>query len=208
VYRRDRLLAWTIGLLVLANAPVMAVEGLIVVYTDAYAGGGARTAGVLSGLVAAGALIGMFALPSDGEPARLVRVCAVVVLAVLVGSGVLLWLAPSLLFGVIPLLALGSLAGLTVPLGGVLGRRLPRATRATAFSLAQGALMTTQGLGTLAAGVLTEEVGVARAVALVAVPAITLAAVVTFLGVRGSVSQELHEPATVPADVRGSDVPP
>jgi hypothetical protein len=178
-------LAVAIGLLVLANAPVMAVEGLIVVYADAYAGGGARTAGLLSALVAAGALVGMFVLPSDGEHRRLVRICAVVVLVVLLGSGAMLWAAPSFLAGVVPLLALGSLAGLTVPLGGVLGRRLPRATRATAFSLAQGTLMTTQGVGTLAAGILTDDVGVAAAVALTALPAIALAALVAVRGVRG-----------------------
>ncbi len=194
VYRRDGVLAVAIGLLVLANAPVMAVEGLIVVYADAYAGGGARTAGVLSALVAAGALVGMFTLPSDGDHPRLVRVCAVVVLVVLAGSGALLWLAPSLLLGVIPLLALGSLAGLTVPLGGVLGRRLPRATRATAFSLAQGALMTTQALGTLVAGILTDDVGVAAAVALVALPALALAALVSLLGVREKPTQRMGRP--------------
>ena len=90
-------------------------------------------------------------------------------------SGVLLLTAPGLAFGVLPLLLLGALASLTVSIGTILGSRLPHATRATAFSLAQGALMSGQGVGALGAGALAERTTIAVAVAVVAVPGVAWA---------------------------------
>ncbi len=170
VYRDDRLLLTSLVLLVLASMPIMAAEGLVVLYAEAYAGEGAERAGLLSAVIAAGALAAMFVLPHTGSHARLLRISASVVVGNLVVAGLLLTLAPSFLAGVLPLLLLGALASLTVSIGTILGSRLPHASRATAFSLAQGALMSVQGGGALLAGALAERTSVAASVALVSVP--------------------------------------
>ena len=170
VYRDDRLLLTSLVLLVLASMPIMAAEGLVVLYAQAYAGEGAERAGLLSAVIAAGALAAMFVLPHTGSHARLLRVSASVVVGNLVVAGLLLALAPSFLAGVLPLVLLGALASLTVSIGTILGSRLPHASRATAFSLAQGALMSVQGGGALLAGALAERTTVATSVALVSVP--------------------------------------
>lgn len=176
VYRDDRLLLTALVLLVLASMPIMAAEGLVVLYAEAYAGGGAQRAGLLSAVIAAGALVAMFVLPHSGSHARLLQISSLVVLAALSVSVLLLLTAPRLLAGVVPLLLLGSLASLTVSIGTILGTRLPHASRATAFSLAQGALMSVQGGGALIAGALAERSSVAVSVALVAVPGLAWAA--------------------------------
>ncbi len=170
VYRDDPLLLTALVLLVLASMPIMAAEGLVVLYAEAYAGGGAERAGLLSAVIAAGALGAMFVLPHTGSHARLLRISATVVIVDLVVAGLLLTLAPSFLAGVVPLVLLGTLASLTVSIGTILGSRLPHASRATAFSLAQGALMSVQGGGALLAGALAETTTVAVSVALVSVP--------------------------------------
>lgn len=175
VYRDDRLLLTALVLLVLASMPIMAAEGLVVLYADSYAGGGAERAGLLSAVIAAGALSAMFVLPHSGSHARLLRVSALVVIGALSVSVVLLLTVPALLAGVVPLLLLGALASLTVSIGTILGSRLPHASRATAFSLAQGALMSVQGAGALSAGALAERTSVAVAVALVALPGLAWA---------------------------------
>ncbi len=175
VYRDDRLLLTALVLLVLASMPIMAAEGLVVLYADAYAGGGAERAGLLSALIAAGALSAMFVLPHTGSHARLLRVSALVVVAALVVSVLLLLGAPSFLAGTVPLVLLGALASLTVSIGTILGSRLPHDNRATAFSLAQGALMSVQGGGALLAGALAERTTVATSVALVSVPGLAWA---------------------------------
>ena len=170
VYRDDRLLLTALVLLVLASMPIMAAEGLVVLYAEAYAGGGAERAGLLSAVIAAGALGAMLVLPHTGSHARLLRISAAVVVGNLAVAGLLLALAPSFLAGVVPLVLLGVLASLTVSIGTILGSRLPHASRATAFSLAQGALMSVQGGGALLAGALAERTTVAVSVALVSVP--------------------------------------
>ena len=175
VYRDDRLLLTALVLLVLASMPIMAAEGLVVLYADAYAGGGAERAGLLSALIAAGALSAMFVLPHTGSHVRLLRVSALVVVGALVVSGLLLLGAPTFLAGAVPLVLLGALASLTVSIGTILGSRLPHANRATAFSLAQGALMSVQGGGALLAGALAERTTVAVSVALVSVPGLAWA---------------------------------
>lgn len=175
VYREDRLLLTALVLLVLASMPIMAAEGLVVLYAEAYAGAGAERAGLLSAVIAAGALSAMLVLPHTGSHARLLRISSLVVLAALSVSVALLLTVPALLAGVLPLLLLGVLASLTVSIGTILGSRLPHANRATAFSLAQGALMSVQGAGALIAGALAERTSVAVAVAVVAVPGLVWA---------------------------------
>lgn len=170
VYAGDRLLRTAVLLLVLSCMPLMAAEGLVVLYAQDYAGGGPGRAGLLSAVVAVGALVAMFALPHTGAHERLLRISALTVVGCLTVSGVLLLSRPDLLFGVLPLLLLGALASLTVSIGTILGSRLPHASRATAFSLAQGALMSSQGAGALAAGALAERTTIAVAVTVVAVP--------------------------------------
>jgi MFS family permease len=170
VYGSDRLLRTAVLLLVLSCMPLMAAEGLVVLYAQDYAGGGAERAGLLSAVIAAGALVAMFVLPHTGPHERLLRVSALTVVGCLTVSGGLLLTRPDLAFGVLPLLLLGALASLTVSIGTILGTRLPHATRATAFSLAQGALMSSQGVGALTAGALAETTTIAVAVAAVSVP--------------------------------------
>lgn len=170
VYAGDRLLRTAVLLLVLSCMPLMAAEGLVVLYAQDYAGGGPGRAGLLSAVIAVGALVAMFALPHTGPHERLLRVSALTVVGCLTVSGVLLLTRPDLAYGVVPLLLLGALASLTVSIGTILGSRLPHATRATAFSLAQGALMSSQGAGALAAGALAERTTIAVAVTVVAAP--------------------------------------
>lgn len=176
-YGKDKLLRRAVLLLVLANIPIVAVEGIIVLYADAYAGSGPQVAGLLSALVAIGALVGMFVVPHSGRHTKLVRTSSILILLGVGVSSTLLVLAPDLLWGTLPLLLLGAISALSVPLGAVLGQRLPRATRATSFSLAQGALMGAAAGGALLAGVLAEHVGLNWAIVLVGVPGLLLALV-------------------------------
>lgn len=220
VFARDSLLRRAVLVLVLACAPVMAIEALVVVFAEQYTGGGPGTAGVLSAVMAAGALVAMLALPTRGEHVWLLRLSSLAVVTSLVVSGIFLLTAPGLLLGIVPLALLGALSSLTVPLGTILGERLPRATRATSFSLAQGALMTSQGCGALVAGFLAVSVGVGPAVAIVAVPGLVVAAWVVASTYRrpadnAPVRRAKHLPGTVidlrqqrPADLLPVDLLP
>ncbi|HEU4676097.1 MAG TPA: MFS transporter [Motilibacteraceae bacterium] len=174
VLRQDRLLGWSVLLMVGAAAACMAAESLLVVFCTAYAGGAPVSTGLVSAVVPLGALLATPLLPGSGEHAGLVRLSAVVTVAGAGASGALLLLVPDLWTGLLVFAVLGGLSVLTIPLGAVLGARLPRENRATCFSVVQGALMVAQAGAAAVSGALADVVPVATAIALLCLPALVL----------------------------------
>jgi hypothetical protein len=66
---------------------------------------------------------------------------------------------------------------MTVPAGVVIGQRLPQASRGTAFSFLEGALMVAQAGGALVAGAIAVASSVPMAAAFLAVPAVITASI-------------------------------
>jgi MFS family permease len=174
VLRQDRLLGWSVLLMVGAAAACMAAESLLVVFCTAYAGGAPISTGLVSAVVPLGALLATPLLPGSGEHTGLVRLSALVTVAGAGASGALLLLAPHLWTGLVVFAVLGGLSVLTIPLGAVLGARLPRENRATCFSVVQGALMVAQAGAAALSGALADVVPVATAIALLCLPALVL----------------------------------
>lgn len=176
VLREDRLLGWSVLLMVGAAAACMAAESLLVVFCTAFAGGAPISTGLVSAVVPLGALLATPLLPGSGEHAGLVRLSAAVTAAGAAVSAGLLLLAPHLWTGLVVFAVLGGLSVLTIPLGAVLGARLPRENRATCFSVVQGALMVAQAGAAAVSGALADVVPVATAIALLCLPALALGA--------------------------------
>jgi hypothetical protein len=148
----------------------IAIESLMVAYA-AHLGLGSAGTGLLATVPPLAAIATALLLPSKGEHLRLVRlVCWTVTLMTLVGFAIFALDSPLPLV-LVGFLAAGSLDVMTVPAGAVIGQRLPRAIRGTAFSFLEGALKVTHAGGALLAGILASLTTVPAAVALLAVPA-------------------------------------
>lgn len=174
VLGQDRLLAWSVVLMVGAAGACMAAESLLVVFCTAFAGGAPVSTGLVSAVVPLGALLATPLLPGEGEHRRLVQLSALLTSLGAAASAALLFLVPSLWTGLAVFAILGALSVLTIPLGAVLGARLPRENRATCFSVIQGALMIAQAGAAALSGALADVVPVAAAIALLCLPALAV----------------------------------
>lgn len=180
---RTRALRSLLLVSVLGSIAVTSTEGLAVpTAAEPDIGGGATTAGILTAAVPAGFLLGS-AVVLRLAPERRLDLLPLLLLV----AGVPLLLSP---FApsreALVLLWVVSGAGATVNLvaGPAFMQRCPREFRGRAFGLASTVLQAAQGVGLLAAGVLAERLAPRTTVALVA--AIMLVAAVPLLVSQGS----------------------
>jgi MFS family permease len=169
----DRLVLVSAGAVTIAAVLGVTVESLMVAYA-AHLGYGAAGAGLLATIPPVAALLTALLVPSDGEHVWLVRrVCWMVAGMSTVAFLVFVIDSPMPLV-VLAFLAAGSLDVMTVPAGAVIGERLPRSSRGTAFSFLEGALALAQAAGALLAGAIAAGTSVALASALLALPPMIL----------------------------------
>ena len=154
----------------------VSVESLMVPYA-AHLGLGAAGAGAMATVPAVAALLSALLIPAAGEDAALVRmVCLMVGGMSSVAIAVFLVDSP-MPFVLIAFLASGALDVLTVPAGAVIGKRLPQASRGTAFSFLEGTLALSQAGGAVLAGTLATATSVPHASAVLAVPGLATACI-------------------------------
>jgi hypothetical protein len=181
----DRLVLVSVGVITVGSLGGIAVESLMVAYA-AHLGYGATGAGLLATVPPIAAFALTLVIPTEGEHGRLVRmVCWTV--AVLSAVACLVFLLDSPLpWVLVAFAATGAQDVLTVPAGAVIGERLPRSSRGTAFSILEGELALAQAAGALAAGGLAAVMSVAHASALLILPACAVAALGLWLVPRAS----------------------
>jgi hypothetical protein len=166
----DRLIVVAAGVITMGALLGIAVESLVVAYAD-HLGLGPTGAGLLATVAPAAAVVTSFFLPSAGRHRALVRlVCRTSALMTAVAGLVFVVDSPMPVV-LVGFLAAGAMDVLTVPAGVVIGQRLPRASRGTAFSFLEGVLMAAHALGALTAGLLASIMSVPAAAALLSVPA-------------------------------------
>jgi predicted MFS family arabinose efflux permease len=179
----DRLIVISASVCTMATVLGITVESLVVAYAPEL-GLGPAGAGLLATVAPAAALVTSMLLPSEGEHVALVRlVCRTVALMSAVAFLVFLLDSP-LPWVLIGFAAAGSLDVMTVPAGVVIGQRLPRETRGTAFSFLEGTLMLAQASAAVVAGMIASAGSVPLAAALLTLPA-AVAALFGLVLVRG-----------------------
>jgi MFS family permease len=172
----DRLVVVAASVVTVSAVLGVTVESLIVAYA-AHLGFGAAGAGLLATVPLVAAIASALMLPSEGEHTWLVRVvCWTVGGMSAVASLVFAFDSPMPIV-LIAFLAVGALEVMTVPAGVVIGQRLPQASRGTAFSFLEGALMVAQAAGALLAGSLAVATSVPTATALFALPGMVIAVI-------------------------------
>lgn len=187
----DRLIVVSAATVTVGAVLGMTVESLMVAYA-AHLGYGAQGAGLLATIPPIAALVTALLIRAEGPHARLVRrVCWMVTGASSIAFAAFVLDAP-MPFVVIAFLAAGTTDVMTVPAAAVIGERLPRASRGTAFSFLEGALGIAQVAGALAAGALATAVSISAASAVLALPALAMG-IVGLLVVR---SRDGAAPAT------------
>ena len=187
----DRLIVVSAATVTVGAVLGMTVESLMVAYA-AHLGYGAQGAGLLATIPPIAALVTALLIRAEGPHARLVRrVCWMVTGASSIAFAAFVLDAP-MPFVVIAFLAAGTTDVMTVPAAAVIGERLPRASRGTAFSFLEGALGIAQVAGALAAGALATAVSISSASAVLALPALAMG-IVGLLVVR---SRDGAAPAT------------
>jgi MFS family permease len=172
----DRLIVVSAATVTVGAILGMTVESLMVAYA-AHLGYGAQGAGLLATIPPLAALLTALLIRAEGPHARLVRrVCWMVGVASSIAFAAFALDAP-MPFIVIAFLAAGTTDVMTVPAAAVIGERLPQASRGTAFSFLEGALGVAQVVAALGAGALATVMSIASASALLALPALVMAAV-------------------------------
>ena len=196
----DRLVVVSASVVTIGAVQGVAVESLVVAYA-AHLGYGAAGAGLLATVPPLAALVAALLLPTEGEHSRLVRLVCWTTAGMSSVAGLVFVLDSPMPIVLVAFLASGALDVLTVPAGVVIGQRLPQASRGTAFSFLEGALMVAQAGGALIAGALAMATSVPTAAALLAVPAV-LTALIGLLVVRRRLS-----PVPAPVIAGGVVVP-
>jgi hypothetical protein len=172
----DRLVVVSASVVTVGAVQGVAVESLVVAYA-AHLGYGAAGAGLLATVPPLAALVAALLLPSEGEHSRLVRLVCWTTAGMSGIAGLVFVLDSPMPIVLVAFLASGALDVMTVPAGVVIGQRLPQASRGTAFSFLEGALMVAQAGGALVAGALAVATSVPMAAAFLAVPAVITAGV-------------------------------
>jgi MFS family permease len=181
----DRLIVVSAATVTVGAVLGMTVESLMVAYAS-HLGYGAQGAGLLATIPPIAALLTALLVRAEGEDARLVRrVCWMVSGASSIAFAAFVLDAP-MPFIVIAFLAAGTTDVMTVPAAAVIGKRLPQASRGTAFSFLEGALGVAQVVAALAAGALASAISIAHASAILALPALAMG-VIGLLVVRSRV---------------------
>jgi predicted MFS family arabinose efflux permease len=160
-------------------------ESLVAVYALRHLGTGDAGPGLLAAAVPIGTIAISSAVPFHGtarsllKVAALIAICgAAVALVFFVGDASM----PTILIG---FLAVGVVFGTLIPTNTVFGTRIPNETRASAFGLAQGALLFAEGSGAAVGGAIASAWGV-RTSCVAAMTAVLVGSVVYL--------------ATIPAD--------
>jgi MFS family permease len=175
VLASDPLLRRATLLGVIPQSSAMAAESLVAVYVKKELHHGAGLLGVMAAVIPVGMIIAASLTPRRGEHTKLLRASAFLVL---IGSTIGFAgfaLHPGLPWAAIPYLGVGVVFALVVPANTVVGARLPRDVRASAFGLLQGTLMGAQAAGAIVGGLLASWVGVSGGCALAMLPAIVYA---------------------------------
>ncbi len=170
----DRLVLAAASVVTVSAFGGIAAESLLVPYA-AQLGLGERGAGLLATVMPGAALAMALVLPTEGGARRLLRWVCLLTAGASLGSGLLFAVEGPLVLAVGALVLAGVLDLVTVPAGSVIGSRLPARSRATAFSILQGALQSVQALGALAAGALAAATSVSFALAVLSVPGVLAA---------------------------------
>jgi predicted MFS family arabinose efflux permease len=155
---------------VIPQASAMAAESTVAVYVRDELHRGPELIGIMAAAIPVGMVVAASMVPRRGDHKRLLRISAVLVL---VGSTIAFFGFAALLplpWTVVPYLGVGVVFALVVPANTVVGARLPRDVRASAFGLLQGSLMAAQAIGAAAGGLLASQIGVAGACALAMLP--------------------------------------
>lgn len=149
----------------LAASGATIAEALITVYVKQH-GGGAVQIGVLAASVAVGTIIAGAVVPTSGEHPHLLKVSAAVVIIGCALSLPLFLMQPQGFAAIPAYAAIGVIFAVVIPANTVVGSRLPKDIRASAFGLMQGLLLGGQALAAIGGGVLAVAVGPARASAI------------------------------------------
>jgi hypothetical protein len=169
----DRLIMVSAGAVTIAAVLGVTVESLMVAYAS-HLGYGAKGAGLLATIPPIAALLTALLVSSDGAHWQLVRRVCWLVTGMSAVAFTAFVLDTPMPFVAVAFLAAGATDVMTVPAGAVIGQRLPKASRGTAFSFLEGALGTAQVLGALLAGALATAMSVAHASAILALPALAV----------------------------------
>jgi len=161
---------------IVPQASAMAAESTVAVYVHDELHRGPALIGVLAAAIPVGMILAASVSPRRGDHKRLLRVSAVLVLIGASIAFVGFAARAHLPWVLIPYLGVGVVFALIVPANTVVGARLPRDVRASAFGLLQGTLMAAQAIGALVGGVLASQIGVAGACSLSMLPSIGYAA--------------------------------
>ena len=170
----DRMVLTAASVVTVSAFGGIAAESLLVPYA-AQLGLSERGAGLLATVMPGAALAMALLLPTEGSARRLLRYVCFLTAGASLGSGVLFAVDGPLVLAVAALVLAGILDLVTVPAGSVIGSRLPPRSRATAFSILQGALQSVQALGALAAGALAAVTSVSFSLAVLSVPGVIAA---------------------------------
>jgi predicted MFS family arabinose efflux permease len=168
---RDPVLRRPVLLVLVTQLGSVGVESLVVPYAGRVLGGGGGWAAVLAAIGAIASLVATAALPLTGDPATLLRRCAVLTVAGGAATVAAFVLLPAW-GGVLPFAAAGFLGVVMVPANVVVGPALPDSIRASAFGLLAGTTVAAQAAGAAVAGLLATATTVPAAAALVTVPAL------------------------------------
>lgn len=167
VWRSDPICRRALTLFVSVNAMMVLPEALVVPYADEI-GAPAGAVGLLAATIALGALVAMALAPDHENAATLLHIAArraalfSLVTAALFAVSIR-WL-PGI--GVLALLFSGAVDAIAVPTNQVAGKRLPRAGRAAAMSVAGGIQYGSQAVGIALAGGFAVAFGSGRVLAI------------------------------------------
>ncbi len=194
----DRLVAVALAVVAVSSLGQMGIESLTVVYAAHLGWGTGVGAGLLYTVMPLAAILTGFCLPTAGDPVRLVRMVVTLNVGLSALSVVAFLVLGSTPLGIIGIAAQGVLDMMVTPLFVVAEARIPATHRATAFAFFQGCFMAMQLVGALAAGALTQLVGVETAFALACAPTVLLGLAAWRL-VRASAPVAVQQPAALPA---------
>lgn len=174
--RADPILRRAAVLTTVSASGAMAGEALVAVYVREHLRAGNGRVGVLAAMIPVGTITASLIVPRHGDPRRLLRASAVLVVACGTAAFAGFAATPGTLGSALSYVALGGIFAVVIPAYSFVGIRLPADVRATAFGLLQGMLLGGQALAGIAGGLLANATGAPGATALALIPAVAYAA--------------------------------
>lgn len=159
-FRSDPLLWRAVWLGVITSAAALGVQALLPVLAVNELGAESSAVGILAAASAVATAACGFTLPHAGDHRVLLRAQALICA---LGGGVaaaLFIVAGSWPLVVLPVVAMGLVLGGFIPAAPVVGMRLPREARASAFGVLQAGTFAVQAVATVGAGALADVFGV------------------------------------------------